>query len=312
TKHDCKTTEGLTIEVTEQNKQSLVGRYIMPTLELITNPDKYVGKKITIRSPLFCRTKDNGLCSTCYGKLSNFTNVGIIAAQTLGERSTQLIMKTFHTGGKAKFTFVTEALPDSLYLENTSLFAKKDVTISVSDTEEISFQHNSIIIHKHTIMLDDTPFELPFSIQLLKDNYPIKFQPDMVVWKFNKNQKIGNILVGSSSINSMIENVQSLLRTSHEKDPTEVMFELYDNYAQVSKLPLVHFEVLYSTLTRQFHNQDLLWRYDTKTKPIILSLKQTIAHSAVLNLFFENPGRALENLLNNEASESPLTSIVGV
>lgn len=59
---------------------------------------------VMVRSPLKCE-HGKGLCQKCSGLKSDGelypvgTNVGILAAQALGERSTQLTMKAFHTGG---------------------------------------------------------------------------------------------------------------------------------------------------------------------------------------------------------------------
>jgi DNA-directed RNA polymerase subunit beta' len=61
-------------------------------------------KKVVVRSPLRCEHAE-GLCAKCHGldeegKLPEFgRNVGIQAGQALGERSTQLAMKSFHSGG---------------------------------------------------------------------------------------------------------------------------------------------------------------------------------------------------------------------
>lgn len=56
-----------------------------------------------IRTPLTCKA-DRGVCATCYGRDLAGTAlphsgcpVGIIAAQSIGERGTQLAMKTFHS-----------------------------------------------------------------------------------------------------------------------------------------------------------------------------------------------------------------------
>jgi hypothetical protein len=49
----------------------------------------------------------NGSCAACYGQLPNGTSApigfpaGLIAAQSIGERGTQLSMQSFHTGQKA-------------------------------------------------------------------------------------------------------------------------------------------------------------------------------------------------------------------
>jgi hypothetical protein len=61
-----------------------------------------IGKMIQIRSPILCKTSK--ICKKCYGDLHKSLNsrfVGIIAAQTLGERGTQLVLRTFHTSGSA-------------------------------------------------------------------------------------------------------------------------------------------------------------------------------------------------------------------
>lgn len=55
------------------------------------------------RSPVTCRETD-GFCATCYGKLPNGTEpqvgfaAGLVSAQSIGERGTQLSMQSFHSG----------------------------------------------------------------------------------------------------------------------------------------------------------------------------------------------------------------------
>ncbi len=74
-------------------------------------------RHIKIRSLLTCNT-DHGACIKCYG--SNLATgapvtvgeaVGIIAAQSIGEPGTQLTMRTFHTGGVASGSDITQGLP---------------------------------------------------------------------------------------------------------------------------------------------------------------------------------------------------------
>lgn len=60
--------------------------------------------KVSVRSPLKCRMPD-GICAVCMGlhpsgqHFADGTNVGIITAQSLGERATQLMLKQTHGGG---------------------------------------------------------------------------------------------------------------------------------------------------------------------------------------------------------------------
>ena len=73
--------------------------------------------KIRIRSVISCKTKF-GLCRQCYGydlgknKLIELGEaIGIVTAQAIGEPGTQLTMRTFHTGGIAGDTDITQGLP---------------------------------------------------------------------------------------------------------------------------------------------------------------------------------------------------------
>jgi DNA-directed RNA polymerase subunit beta' len=105
---DCGTEDLLEVNVkTPKKARMLVNRFYKNddgNLELITreNCQQFVGKIIYIRSPILCKSPK--ICKTCYGKLQEKLNtrfVGIIAAQTLGERGTQLVLRTFHTSGSA-------------------------------------------------------------------------------------------------------------------------------------------------------------------------------------------------------------------
>ena len=72
--------------------------------------------ELAVRSLMTCRTR-KGVCRQCYGwdlgsndmvKLG--TPVGIIAAQSIGEPGTQLTMRTFHMGGVAEGSDITQGL----------------------------------------------------------------------------------------------------------------------------------------------------------------------------------------------------------
>jgi len=73
--------------------------------------------EIKVRSVLTCESAV-GVCAACYGRsLATGTRVdlgeavGIIAAQSIGEPGTQLTMRTFHTGGSASASDITQGLP---------------------------------------------------------------------------------------------------------------------------------------------------------------------------------------------------------
>ena len=74
-------------------------------------------EEVTIRSVFTCNTR-HGVCRHCYGinlatgdAVEVGEAVGTIAAQSIGEPGTQLTMRTFHTGGVASNTDITQGLP---------------------------------------------------------------------------------------------------------------------------------------------------------------------------------------------------------
>ena len=74
-------------------------------------------ESIMVRSPLTCKSIV-GVCVQCYGwdlghstLIARGQAVGIIAAQAIGEPGTQLTMRTFHTGGVAGLSDITQGLP---------------------------------------------------------------------------------------------------------------------------------------------------------------------------------------------------------
>ncbi|MCL2858500.1 MAG: DNA-directed RNA polymerase subunit beta', partial [Streptococcaceae bacterium] len=139
---DCGTDQGLVIsdivtgkEMVEPLFDRLVGRYVHKTVmnpktgkplieagELITEDvaQKIIKAGITeisIRSVFTCKTP-HGVCKHCYGinlatgdAVEVGEAVGTIAAQSIGEPGTQLTMRTFHTGGVASGSDITQGLP---------------------------------------------------------------------------------------------------------------------------------------------------------------------------------------------------------
>lgn len=96
---DCKTEKLLAIKLNDKIIPRLTGRYISINgkLELFDAKKFSSGDIIYMRSPIFCQSKK--ICWTCYGELirrHKTPYIGILAAQVIGERGTQLIMRSFH------------------------------------------------------------------------------------------------------------------------------------------------------------------------------------------------------------------------
>ena len=139
---DCGTTQGVVIdretskEASETFTERIAGRFAAEPIvdpqtgEVLVDRNELIDhamarrierqtkiKRVTVRSPLTCALQ-HGLCVRCYGldlgrntvvKLGEA--VGIIAAQSIGEPGTQLTLRTFHTGGVAGASDITQGLP---------------------------------------------------------------------------------------------------------------------------------------------------------------------------------------------------------
>ena len=103
--------------INPKTKQVLVKRNELITEEIGHAIIKADVEAVEIRSNLTCNS-DNGVCAKCYGRnLATNTRVevgeavGVVAAQSIGEPGTQLTMRTFHTGGVASASDITQGLP---------------------------------------------------------------------------------------------------------------------------------------------------------------------------------------------------------
>ncbi len=137
---DCGDEEGtLVTKVDSENMgeniaNRLFGRVVLENIKdkngkVIVKKGETVGKtqvkqisdleleQVKIRSVYSCRSL-HGICAKCYGFDLAYNEpvkigaaVGIMAAQSIGEPGTQLTMRTFHTGGVAGESDVTQGLP---------------------------------------------------------------------------------------------------------------------------------------------------------------------------------------------------------
>jgi DNA-directed RNA polymerase subunit beta' len=120
TNPDCGTQNGIAMNISEPD---IVDRHVAhefksghihlnpgdmltkDVVDMVRSSDK--DAKLVVRSPLKCE-EPKGLCQKCLGLSSDGrhhpmgTNIGVISAQTVGERAVQLTLKSFHTGGVAE------------------------------------------------------------------------------------------------------------------------------------------------------------------------------------------------------------------
>ena len=115
---DCGTTKYFEIIVNEQISKLILGRYYYDNtqnkLVLIdeNNIRDLIGKKIKLRSPLYCQAKD-GICKVCYGELAKLLknrDIGLTASGAIYVRTLNKGMKLSHQKltAKQEVNFVEE------------------------------------------------------------------------------------------------------------------------------------------------------------------------------------------------------------
>ncbi len=131
-------------------------------------------EEVKIRSILSCKCKQ-GICAKCYGaNMSSWRDVkigeavGIIAAQSIGEPGTQLTMRTFHTGGVASTSDITQGLPRVVEIFEARR-PKGEATLSmikgvVSIKDEANGQRLVTITPESGTSMD---YRIPFGAHLL-------------------------------------------------------------------------------------------------------------------------------------------------
>lgn len=115
TSQDCGTSDGREFSVKDSFNTN--GRYLAKDYPGVVKKNELVNSKllkafldanilrIKVRTPLTCESTD-GVCALCYGTNEDTgetidlgTNIGAISGQAMGEPLTQMMMRTFHSGG---------------------------------------------------------------------------------------------------------------------------------------------------------------------------------------------------------------------
>ena len=134
----------LAVDVNARDAKFSAGTLLTPQIvDRIKSADK--SATVVVRSPLKCEHA-KGLCKKCAGlrpsggEYEEGTNVGVIASQALGERSVQLTMKAFHSGGVVQSASATSgAVNDFERVKQLT-----DLTENIPNAATISMRSGSV------------------------------------------------------------------------------------------------------------------------------------------------------------------------
>ena len=300
---DCRTTSGLSLDVSQVDRRSLYGRRLMD--KTVITPETNLSGKIVLRSPLYC-IDPKGICEVCYGEtVARATAIGLLAAQTLGERSTQLTFKAWHGGG-VKGTAEVVELPPPFRVDKGIVYATESFSLVVDiDDENTKATAVGVILYPQVLNLvvekgKSKKVDLPTTLQLSTHTPKIVESATRIIYTFRKDDIVGSLLSYASGITSVVDRIHKLLDTPLES-AIELLFELYNMYRSVAILPLVHFEIVTMVLTRSSRDPNLAWRLDQTSKPVVVPFKKAILYNSPLVAFlFSDPGAGLLQMVDKE------------
>ena len=335
--NDCKTTNTLEIKLSDDIIKRLSGRFIVNnngTVELFNKSKNKSGDIINLRTPIYCKSLK--ICHTCYGKLLERVKspyVGIVAAQIIGERGTQLTMRTFHTGGAVKLGvkgILNNILENDPYIKReiletylnqveSNLIATKKCKLilsfedySIGDNIFIDEENGSIIVKSLISIIE---FEDGVKFNLILD-YPVdikvmdEFKKDdkNIIIPFDDNDKILEVPLSREDIKGQVLYLGRLLGGRElYKDINHLFLKLYKNYSQMSNMDLVHLEILLSQCLRDKDNPMIPARVGKHPhEPVMANIKTNVFNTGFLNgLCFENVSKAIKTGLLQDKQLEP-------
>lgn len=336
TLNDCKTKRVITLRLTKDIMGRLKGRYVVRGGNLYEfDASKYAeGDSINLRSPIYCESSK--FCHTCYGKLllrHKTPYVGILAGASIGERGTQLIMQSFHLGGKATFAthdmlqeildndpLINVDLKKYLFQDEDKLVTLKPVKISIDltnyhmgDNIQINEDHVWINHLMAKVEYDNIIFNLmlDYAVQIKKINMEI-INKEIMEFTYTENDIIIEVPLATEEIKAQVNYINRLLGGKVVfKDPSHMITKVMKVYGgAVSDLDLVHFEVLISQVLRDRTHPILPARMGQVWDPIMMNIKKAVFSSGFISgLGFENISSAIEYGLISEGELEP--SVLG-
>lgn len=288
---DCGTDRYLNINVfSEQHAKTLIGRYYLNEqtgkLEKITKNNyrdlyefcqKYK-KPIQLRSPIYCKHSNFRLCKKCAGDFE-WKNIGLLSGAFIAERTTQLILRVFHTSGIANID-----IPEELYQLITLDAITDDGRIDPNkvDIRELNRVLSKINNEKYKVYIDKDGTIITDGLLINKDI-------------------ITTVMKIKGFLTKTIPDVEK-----HRLYPDVVYNAIIYEYLKHGFIRSLYIETVLSNLyVQQINNKKIPIKYvdniDWK-KVIKLSSKSAgLEFSKILRLIFEPNRNSLFNLLQKES-----------
>jgi hypothetical protein len=271
---DCGGTNFLEFVIfSEKHAETLVGKYYKDPQEPYNDwklldfytAKNFINKKIYIRSPMTCTTENFKMCSKCFGERKFSTKyLGIVCGQTISERLTQLVLRTFHTSGAAEL--------------KTSGIVKEFIKRYLIDIENLHNGQTVLYFNTSSIPQAIEEFKSFNCINRYEDNISVTFDPYLDP-------------VENNDTISMLKNIQNLLKTnkSPNNHPVDYYLELMELMLTVGTPYSSFVEMVFANMFMTHKIQKKFWRYHPDEKVVLkLGDKILAKHlSTLLGLLYQ-------------------------
>lgn len=336
TKKDCGTRKRLEVYIDPKKAKLLVGRnhFLKGEIVTITSPDEIKNKKISLRSPLYCRAK-KGICPVCYGehyKTLDTKNIGILAGGAVNMIGINSMMKMRHKSSQLDLVDVDfdkiirasqldlRVLKKFIDVQPKKIIAKTNCTIILDQNE---YDESSLIDVGDKLLIPGIlnlyvgdlsennfvtfPFNFPVDLNKPEDykqdgkTLILRYTPGEVIISkdyYNKETDpsiINRLLDGSIKY---INSPEVLLDAVHEQLPT---------------LDLIHVELILSNMFRTKGDLTTPCRLKDYSDFEIVGIKKLpFLNSWLTGLSFEDPNKAIKLALLSEkdADMNPIEKVL--
>ncbi len=333
---DCGTRRRLEIFIDKNKASLLIDRYFIDKGEpvKITDASQIRNKKISLRSPLYCRAK-KGICPTCYGdsyKGLDTKNVGILAGGAVNMIGINSMMKMRHKSSQLDLVDVDfdkvirgsqldlRVVKKFIEVQKKKIVAKTECTILLDQNE---YDESSLIdigdkflvpgvLNLYVGDLVDNnyitfPFNFPVELNKPQDytqegkTLIMRFTPGEVIINkdfYNKETDpsiINRLLDGSIKY---INSPEVLLDAVHEQLPT---------------LDLIYAELILSNMFRTKEDLTIPCRLKDYSNFEIIGVKKLpFLNSWLTGLSFEDPNKAIKTALlsGQDADMNPIEKVL--
>jgi len=277
----------------EQTAKMLLRRYTTDGLIMKQNYKNIIGKTIHLYSPITCSCED-GICRHCYGELYDIHKskmIGIIAAQSLGERGTQLTLRTKHTSGSTEDKL--GELNKYIEYKNGVFVAKIGGKLTIDENGSVSF----IFEDNETFIFEDYESFDPLLDESIDDD-------SLTLYYFNKGDDIAKVCMASQDVVSAIACINSkLMKPGDNVSIQDFLYQLIDLYGSFATVDLIHFELIVSMLCRNANNVKKPHRLEPYLPYCIVGMNEVIDGIPEQGIAFEQFKKRVYNILNNGEDE---------